>query len=469
MLGVTCVHDRSAAYYLADLALEVAAVRGAGAVGAPGRWRGRGAAGLGWSGPVETDGLRLALSGCSPGSGRRLVRRTGSVCGYDLTISAPKPASVLFALGGNEVAAGVLDAHEASVSAVVQYVESHAMGVRRGSGASREVLPASGMVAASFTHGLSRASDPHLHTHLVVANVARGVDGRWSAIDGRGLYAHAPAAGALYEADFRRRLSDDLGVEWTRAVRGHTIAGLDPVLVGCLSGRAAEIRANLAERGLNSTRARRVAWAATREPKPAAGDGAALSALWGQRARVAGFEHADVRTVLGRRRGRDDGLDEYRFAAALSVRPGGVARRDVLQAWSHSLPDGAAARELTGCVDLLVAPDGRVGVGEPLQARRSVVPGQVEIGLLGTRPSSAAGLALWQDAAGVVSAYRTRWGTSADLALRQPADLAVLGRLPPAQLADHVACGRRLDEFRRRLGRDHTVVGRDLRFERGFT
>ena len=50
---------------------------------------------------------------------------------------------------------------------------------------------------AGFEHFTSRAGDPHLHSHVVVANMAHGVDGRWSAIDGRGLYAHARAAGAL--------------------------------------------------------------------------------------------------------------------------------------------------------------------------------------------------------------------------------------------------------------------------------
>ena len=38
-------------------------------------------------------------------------------------------------------------------------------------------MPSTGMVAGNFLHRTSRALDPHLHTHLVVANVAEGVDG----------------------------------------------------------------------------------------------------------------------------------------------------------------------------------------------------------------------------------------------------------------------------------------------------
>ncbi len=41
-------------------------------------------------------------------------------------------------------------------------------------------LASTGPVAGAFVHRTSRALDPHLHTHLVVANVAQGVDGVWS-------------------------------------------------------------------------------------------------------------------------------------------------------------------------------------------------------------------------------------------------------------------------------------------------
>ena len=45
-----------------------------------------------------------------PAGGRRRV------AGYDLTFSAPKSASVVFALGGEEAARGVVAAHEQAVA-----------------------------------------------------------------------------------------------------------------------------------------------------------------------------------------------------------------------------------------------------------------------------------------------------------------------------------------------------------------
>ena len=37
--------------------------------------------------------------------------------------------------------------------------------------------------AAAFGHRSSRAGDPLLHTHVVVANGTQGPDGRWTALD----------------------------------------------------------------------------------------------------------------------------------------------------------------------------------------------------------------------------------------------------------------------------------------------
>jgi conjugative relaxase-like TrwC/TraI family protein len=50
---------------------------------------------------------------------------------------------------------------------------------------------------------MSRAEDPQLHTHVVAANMARGADGRWTALDATPIYQHAKAAGFLYQAHLR--------------------------------------------------------------------------------------------------------------------------------------------------------------------------------------------------------------------------------------------------------------------------
>ena len=59
--------------------------------------------------------------------------------------------------------------------------------VRRGHGGER-VEPAEGLIAAAYRHRMSRALDPQLHTHVVAANLARGPDGRFTALHGAPLY-----------------------------------------------------------------------------------------------------------------------------------------------------------------------------------------------------------------------------------------------------------------------------------------
>ena len=81
------------------------------------------------------------------------------------------------------------------------------------------------MASAGFVHRVSRALDPHLHSHVVMANLGRGPDGTYTALDGRGLYAHRSAADALYHAQLRHELTTRLGcgmgaaAPWTRRRR----------------------------------------------------------------------------------------------------------------------------------------------------------------------------------------------------------------------------------------------------------
>jgi TrwC relaxase len=81
------------------------------------------------------------------------------------------------------------------------YVEDEAIRVRRGH-AGAEVQPGDGVVAAAYRHRMSRSLDPQLHTHVVCANIARGPDGRWTALDARAIYAEKqPVRSALRRGD----------------------------------------------------------------------------------------------------------------------------------------------------------------------------------------------------------------------------------------------------------------------------
>ena len=181
----------------------------------PGRWTGDGAETLRLGGRVDDDGFMALMEGRDPGTGQRLKRVGGraKVAAFDLTFSAPKSVSVLFAVGEPALAGALVEAHEQAVDAAVGYLEREACRVRRGRGGARREV-GEGFVAAAYRHRMSRAEDPQLHTHVVAANMARGTDGRWTALDATPIYQHAKAAGFLYQAHLRAAVRERL--PWVR-------------------------------------------------------------------------------------------------------------------------------------------------------------------------------------------------------------------------------------------------------------
>lgn len=136
-------------------------------------------------GRMSRDGFMALMGGAHPVDGSLLRRMTerSRVAAIDLTFSAPKSVSVLTAVCGGEVSDALVQAHERAVSAAVGYLEREACLTRRGHGGV-ERTPGEGFVAAAYRHRLSRAGDPQLHTHVVVANLTRA-DGRFTALDAR--------------------------------------------------------------------------------------------------------------------------------------------------------------------------------------------------------------------------------------------------------------------------------------------
>ena len=97
MLGIHGVRRGGADYYLADLAPEVPVAN------IP-RWAGTAAHAMGLEGPLDPDSLRHLLDGRHPRTGQPIGSTRVQVTAFDLTFSAPKSVSVLFALGGPDTA-----------------------------------------------------------------------------------------------------------------------------------------------------------------------------------------------------------------------------------------------------------------------------------------------------------------------------------------------------------------------------
>jgi conjugative relaxase-like TrwC/TraI family protein len=271
---------------------------------ARGVWIGIAARELGLGGEVGEDALRRVLEGLDPRDGSELRTSTSRarVAGFDLTFSAPKSVSILFGLADHEKQASVRAAHDVAVREAVGHLERAAAAVRRGH-AGAIVEEASGLAAAAFRHRTSRAGDPQLHTHVLVANVGRGVDGRWSALDGRRLYAEARTASFIYQAVLRGELTRTVGVEWSPVRRGIAeVVGVPRDVMRAFSRRRAEIDAALAERGTSGARAAEAAALATRRAKDSHMTADDLVGEWRRRAGTHGFGQRELDLLVGRSR-----------------------------------------------------------------------------------------------------------------------------------------------------------------------
>ncbi|MBT2234431.1 MobF family relaxase [Nonomuraea sp. NEAU-A123] len=284
--------------------------------------------------------------------------------GYDLTLDVTKSVSVLIGLAGPSFAAELEDIVSAAmfetVAAVEQWV-SYGQRGHQGDGQLAGQMATTGSMGWVMWHRTARpvgsaAPDPHLHAHIVIANLARGRDGKWSAIasGGRDLHRHARAADAFFKARHRRGMTERCGIAWTRdpETGAWEIAAIPVVARTLFSKRDGQVKQVLAKLGFAageaSRQVRKVASTQSRQRKTDATK-ADLRADWRNQLEAAGMDA----TAL---------VAACRTGAQLPVRPspaeiaawiwrpeGGltshrkeITRADVLAAVLDALPDGVA-------------------------------------------------------------------------------------------------------------------------------
>jgi conjugative relaxase-like TrwC/TraI family protein len=335
----------------------------------PGVWVGAGSAGLGLvdGGRVSREAFMALMRGEHPVDGSVLRRMTerSKVAAIDLTFSAPKSVSVLFAVAGGGVSGALVDAHERAVAAAVAYLEREACWTRRGHGGAERVR-GEGFVAAAYRHRLSRAGDPQLHTHVVVANLTQAA-GRFTALDARALFEHKSAAGAVYRAVLRAEVRERLPwVSWSRVSRGlFEIDGMPAGVLRHFSQRRVEIEQRAAElvgagRSLSRDSMETIALA-TRRPKTAALDGE----LWRDDARARAAEHGlgptELRALLTRPRAvstrplRRAVVSRLSGAEGLTGSHNTFVRRHALAELAGEFPDGIGVGDLERATDVYLA------------------------------------------------------------------------------------------------------------------
>lgn len=180
-----------------------------------------------------------------------LAGKRTPVAGFDLTFSPAKSVSVLWGLSDRSTQAIILGAHRAAMAETIKFIEEHIAATRMGTDAGDgSIMQAdvSGVVATAYDHWDSRAHDPQLHTHLVIANKVRAVvDGKWRTLDSRALFNANVSFSEHYNAVLADRLTGALGIKWERRLRGKDrsprmeIVGVSEELIEEFSNRSAEI------------------------------------------------------------------------------------------------------------------------------------------------------------------------------------------------------------------------------------
>ena len=214
-------------------------------------------------------------------------------------------------------------------------------------------METSGLVFAHTRHATSRAGDPAPHDHVLVANLVEMRDerGGWKAADTTVWREHLHAATVTGRvAGARRAVELGYAIEPDDGPSGRLgqwrIAGIPVEAEEVFSKRAAEVTAAVAERGVDSYRARQVAARTTRSSK----------------------RFTPVADLMGRWEAE---LAEIGLTPEALVRDVDRAGRDVPGSVPELLP-ALSLDELTALRDEVFAADGRLAARKVF-ARRDVV------------------------------------------------------------------------------------------------
>ena len=296
--------------------------------------------------------------------------------GYDVVFRPAKGWSVLWAVGPAEVRRELRRIHHRAVDDAVGYLEdSAARGRATVVWRDRRVrirARGEGFMAACFDHRESRAGDPLLHTHCLIANVTRLPDGRLGALEASSLFRQQRAADAVYRATFLRLAAERLGI---RPAGGEDPfpepEGVPRSVIDHFSKRSDEISEEVARHGSASAAARQLAALATRRAKEVAARSEDMHRRWRSEAQAIGFGGAEVQACLGHSPVGPPTAAELEAVEAVLAGPVGLTeqaatfgRGDAVRAVADAFPGRMTGPQVVQAADALLVSGAVVQVRE---------------------------------------------------------------------------------------------------------
>jgi conjugative relaxase-like TrwC/TraI family protein len=213
--------------------------------------------------------------------------------GWDLTFNAPKSVSVLWARADEQTKTLIQEAQKQAVLNALKLLEDNAAFTRRGSAGS-EFESVEGLVAGLFEHSTSRTQDPHLHTHMVLANVAPRSDGTWGTIESRNLMLWQKAASSIYRASLAEDLRN-MGYQIEKDNEAFRVVGIPEPICKHFSKRSELIKSELAKQPRTQRRSKSadIIALSTRKKKSEI-DRPSLFLNWANEIDELGFSKADL-------------------------------------------------------------------------------------------------------------------------------------------------------------------------------
>jgi conjugative relaxase-like TrwC/TraI family protein len=211
------------------------------------QWQGSFAAHQGLEGSIHKADWQQACNGNDPQGNELRRKQNNSRAGWDITLSAPKSASLKALIDQDD---RVLEAHRKAVHSTVQYIEQNCIYAQvKDQGQLKREQTQKGQFAL-FEHDDNRKQEPQLHTHIVILNQTLCQDGKTRTLDSRELFIQKKTIGAYYDHTFAHHLKEQgYEIEWTAA---HTfeIKGYQKDQLEAFSGRRQQIREHLAAQNI---------------------------------------------------------------------------------------------------------------------------------------------------------------------------------------------------------------------------